>query len=192
MGTESKNTRTLNNCILDCDGPLREEQWGEDHFVVGQGYCFFALNWNEQKQIYQLVKAWLEDEVKFVSTKCDRCGLDMLEFQENVMLGEDICCQRCAKLNPSEVLHTDDTAEEADSTKLIAAQMCLQDQMAHLISYCRTILKGNDGDVTHEDLYHAASDAFGLVDHNNVMPVWLSRVVAGVIADCNEGLEHIL
>ncbi len=192
MGTESKNTRTLNNCILDCDGPLREEQWGEDHFVVGQGYCFYATNCNEQKQIYLLVKAWLEDEIEFVFTKCDRCGLDMLEFQENVMLGEDICCQRCAKLNPSEVLHTDAEEEAPDTEALIAAQMCLQNRMAQLISYCRTMLKGNAGVITHEELYHAVSDAFSLADHNNVMPVWLSRVVAGVMTDYQEGLEHIL
>lgn len=59
----------------------------------------------------------------------------------------------------------------------------LREYMARLCTDAFRMAKDGRG---HSDIFHALADAYKLYDTSSRAPIWLSRVVAGVIADLDE------
>ena len=63
--------------------------------------------------------------------------------------------------------------------------MELQETMKRLVISAQGMYK--NGITDHSHLYHAMAGEFDLYDETDEAPIWLSRVIAGVIRDCEEG-----
>ena len=182
---ETIQLRHIDRCTLNPAGLVRVEKLGEEIFVLGHGYCFYAPNAEEGERIFKLVRESTRDGTNLSTLNCDRCNLDLLEDQATVMLGEDICCPRCGVLNPSEVLHAGEGVEVDQTHNLYV-------KMKGLIRYCQAELHNLSEDVTHEELYELVANGFGLFNAAGERPIWLSRLVAGVMDDYREGLEDAI
>lgn len=69
---------------------------------------------------------------------------------------------------------------EIDSTEIAG-------QMDYLIERVTELVKAHTNyDEAHSEIYHAIAEQFELYDANDQAPVWLSRVIAGIISDIQE------
>lgn len=177
--------RHIDRCTLNPSGLVRIERLGTEIFVLGHGYCLYAPNEEESERIFKLVRESIRDGVDISTLNCDRCNLDLLEDQTTVMLGEDICCPRCGVLNPSEVLHEGDAGKEEKSQNLYEC-------MKALIRYCQAELRVRDGDMAHEDLYGMVAEDFTLYGERGARPIWLSRVITGIIDDYGDDMRDVI
>jgi len=62
--------------------------------------------------------------------------------------------------------------------------MDLYEEMKHLVLWAQG--QWIIGVCNHDDLYHTTAEHFKLYDEDGDAPIWLSRVMAGVITDMKE------
>jgi len=70
-------------------------------------------------------------------------------------------------------------------------QVDLRTSMETLVKWVKAHAKKGKTIREHSDVYHDTASHFDLYDSKNLAPLWLSRVVDGVLRDLAEGTSSI-